>query len=468
MNKAPRRLIASLLFLLTGLAFETGLAAQPDSVIPVGVAPDVSYTLRTALTANQLAFIGETGAIEGQINPDLRAPAGAIVQIKLINGDGAIHDIVVPEFGADSENISTQGAVTTITFVAGKNGTFEYYCSLPGHKAMGMLGRLIVGEAQEQSADDTATPSTDPVVISQDPTAVGQPIGTRAPQHVTLDLETSEVVGRLADGSSYDYWTFNRTVPGPLLRVRVGDQVTVNLSNDESSANIHSIDLHAVTGPGGGGAVTQVAPGQTKRFTFKPLKPGIYVYHCATPMVAQHIANGMYGMILVEPEGGLAPVDKEFYVMQGELYTLKHHGGLGLQTFSLDKLLAENPDYFTFNGAVGALTRTHKMQAEVGDTVRIFFGVGGPNKISSFHVIGEIFDKVYPQGSLTSPPLTDIQTTTVAPGGAVMVEFKVDYPGKYMLVDHALVRVEKGLAGLLTVRGAKNPEIFQVPHDIAQ
>lgn len=457
MTNPPRRLIASLLLLLTGLAFEIAFAAQENDEIPAGMTPDVSYTLRTALTDGQLVFVGEIGAIKGQVNPDLSAPEGAIVQIKLINGDGMIHDIVVPQFGADSESISTKGATTTITFKAGKNGTFEYYCSLPGHKAMGMVGRFVVGKRPQTSTDDTPT-------ISQDPTAVSQPIGARAPRHVTLDLETKELVGRLADGSSYKYWTFNGKVPGPLLRVRVGDQVTVNLANDEDSDHIHSIDLHAVTGPGGGAAVTQVAPGQSKGFTFKPLNPGIYVYHCATPMVAQHIANGMYGMILVEPAGGLKPVDREFYVMQGEFYTLERQGSLGLQAFSLDKLLDERPEYFAFNGAVGALTEIHTLEAQVGETVRIFFGVGGPNETSSFHVIGEIFDRVYNQGSLTSPPLTDVQTTLVPPGGAAMVEFKVDYPGEYTLVDHALSRVEKGLVGSLIVHGDRNAEIFQPSH----
>ncbi|WP_210725866.1 copper-containing nitrite reductase [Modicisalibacter radicis] len=460
MNRVPRRLIAGMLVLLTGLACATGFAAPEGEPVPGDATPDVSYTLRTALTDGRLAFVGATGSIKGQVNPDLSAPEGAIVRIKLINGDGVIHDIVVPEFGADSGKISTRGAATTIVFKADRNGTFTYYCSLPGHKAMGMLGRLVVGEARETLADDTGT-------IAQDPTAVGQPVGTRAPRHVTLDLETSEVVGRLADGSSYSYWTFDGKVPGPLLRVRVGDRVTVNLSNDERSEHVHSIDLHAATGPGGGAAVTQVAPGQTRHFTFKALAPGLYVYHCATPMVAQHIANGMYGMILVEPEDGLPPVDREFYVMQGELYTRERHGSPGLQELSLDKLLDERPEYFTFNGAVGALTETHELQAQVGDTVRIFFGVGGPNATSSFHVIGETFDRVYSQGSLTSPPLTDVQTTTVAPGGAVMVEFKVDYPGRYKLVDHALARVEKGLVGFLTVHGDSNDEIFQAPHDLA-
>ena len=177
-------------------------------------------------------------------------------------------------------------------------------------------------------------------------------------------------------------------------------------------------------------------------------------------MVAQHITNGMYGMILIEPEGGLSKVDREFYVMQGELYTAQRHGASGLQEFSLDKLLAENPEHVMFNGSMDALTKIYNMESKVGDTVRVFFGVGGPNLASSFHVIGEVFDRVYSQASLTSEPLTNVQTTLVPPGGATMVEFKTEFPGRYLMVDHALSRVEKGVGGVLTVKGKADKEIF--------
>ena len=127
----------------------------------------------------------------------------------------------------------------------------------------------------------------------------------------------------------------------------------------------------------------------------------------------------------------------------------------------MEKLLDERPEHLTFNGTMDALTKTHRMEAKVGETVRIYFGVGGPNATSSFHVIGEVFDRVYNQGDLTSEPLKNVQTTSVAPGGATMVEFKAEVPGKYILVDHALSRLEKGLAGFLHVVGAENPEIFK-------
>ena len=292
------------------------------------------------------------------------------------------------------------------------------------------------------------------------------PLARRGPAMVKVNLETTEVTGQLADGSTYRYWTFNGKVPGPFVRVRVGDTVEVKMKNAADSSVSHNVDFHAVTGPGGGGVATMAAPGETKGFTFKALNPGLYVYHCATPMVAQHIANGMYGLILVEPEGGLSKADREYYVMQGEIYTEQAHGSEGLLTESIDKLLAETPEYYVFNGAADALAKS-PLKAKTGETVRIFFGVGGPNKTSSFHVIGEIFDKAYPLASLTSPPMTDVQTMTVPPGGAAMAEFKVEVPGRYVLVDHALSRMERGLKGLLVVEGAERTEIFR-PHQKAE
>ena len=302
--------------------------------------------------------------------------------------------------------------------------------------------------------------------VSRNAADLPGPLARRGPATVKVDLETVEVTGQLADGSTYRYWTFNRKVPGPFVRVRVGDTVDVRMKNADDSMMAHNVDFHAVTGPGGGAAATVAAPGETKGFSFKALKPGLFVYHCATPMVAQHIANGMYGMILVEPEGGLTKADREYYVMQGEIYTEQANGTAGELTESIDKLLAETPEYYVFNGAADALAKA-PLKAKTGETVRIFFGVGGPNKTSSFHVIGEIFDRAYPLASLTSPPMTDIQTMTVPPGGAAIAEFKVEVPGRYVLVDHALSRMERGLKGLLVVEGAARPEIFR-PHQKEQ
>ncbi|MBE7734427.1 copper-containing nitrite reductase [Devosia faecipullorum] len=296
--------------------------------------------------------------------------------------------------------------------------------------------------------------------IAHDPTDIPPPIDRREPQTVRVELETIELEAHLDSNSTFRFWTFNARVPGPFIRVRVGDTVECYFKNSEDSWMAHNVDFHATTGPGGGAVLTTALPGEEFAFRFKALNPGLYVYHCAVAPVALHIANGMYGMILVEPEEGLAPVDREFYVMQGEIYTEEEFGSAGLLTESYDKLINERPEYFVFNGHVGALTDHFPLRANVGETVRIFFGVGGPNFTSSFHVIGEIFDRVYVNASLTSPPLTNVQTVSVPPGGAAMVEFKCEVPGRYVLVDHALSRAERGLAGYLIVEGEEQPDIF--------
>ena len=296
--------------------------------------------------------------------------------------------------------------------------------------------------------------------IVRNPTDLPPPVSRRAPEVVKITLETVEVEGQLADGASYTYWTFGGQVPGPFLRVRLEDTVELTLKNRKESQVEHSIDLHAVTGPGGGSAVMKVKPGSEKTFTFKAIKPGLFIYHCATASVAEHISSGMYGLILVEPKEGLQTVSREFYVMQGEIYTEGVFGAFGRQRISKPKLLAETPEYVVFNGAVDALTKQHPLQANVGETVRIYFGVGGPNFISSFHLIGEHWDRVYDQASLTAPPLTDVQTTLVPPGGATVVEFKLEAPGSFLLVDHALSRLEHGLLGVLQVEGAEQPHLY--------
>lgn len=430
-------------------------SSQPQSATgaDIGYVADAKYTLRSGIAEGRMTYIGVGGSIDGKVNPVLTASEGQVVQLTLINGEGAEHDIVFPDQDAKSPRVTGKGASTTIAFRASRSGDFVYFCSVPGHRLAGMEGQFIV----------TPRPSPQTLVeadISREPGDLPPPIGKRDPKTVRVDLLSVEVEGRLAEGTTFGYWTFNGKVPGPFIRVRVGDTVDVHLKNSADSAMIHSVDFHATTGPGGGAASLQVDPGKEKSMTWKALVPGLYVYHCATPMVAEHIANGMYGLILVEPEGGLPPVDHEFYVMQGEIYSDIAFGQHGSAEFSVDKLLAEKPEYFVFNGSVGALSKLHPLQAKVGDTVRIFFGVGGPNYTSSFHVIGEIFDKVYTLGGLTTAPIEGIQTVTVPAGGAVITEFKLDVPGNYTLVDHALARMERGLLGVLHVEGPKNPEIY--------
>jgi copper-containing nitrite reductase len=298
--------------------------------------------------------------------------------------------------------------------------------------------------------------------VVRDPTDVPPPLANRAPTVVHVTLTAEEVVGELdpSAGATYRYWTFNGKVPGPMIRVRQGDTVEVTLRNHASSHMAHSIDLHAALGPGGGAALSQVIPGESKTFTFEATTPGLFVYHCGTPMIAEHMANGMYGLILVEPQGGLPHVDHEYYVMQGEIYTMAPKVKPGLQQFSAANLLKEDPEYFVFNGAVDALTTQHPMQAKVGDTVRVFFGDAGPDDASSVHVVGEIFTRVYELGSLISPPLAGIQTVAVPPGAAAILEFAAKVPGKFAMMDHAIARMAKGLTAIFDVTGPENAALM--------
>lgn len=244
-----------------------------------------------------------------------------------------------------------------------------------------------------------------------------------------------------------------------MVRVRQGDMVEVTLHNSAGSRMVHSLDFHAAIGPGGDAILSQVVPGQQKTFTFQATTPGLFVYHCGTPMISDHIANGMYGLILVEPPGGLPRADREYYVMQGEIYTAAPKGKPGLQSFSEGSLMKESPQYFVFNGAVDALSKQHPLEAKTGQTVRLFFGDAGPNATSSFHVVGEIFSRDYQLGSLSSP-LEGVQTATVPAGGAAILELKAATAGRFNFMDHAMARMSKGLVGTLDVQGEQVAELM--------
>lgn len=320
---------------------------------------------------------------------------------------------------------------------------------IPGATAK---GEVVAPELMELKGVETAAMLAPPNVPS--------PIERDYATTVKVRLDIEEKVMELANGVDYEFWTFGGTVPGNFIRVREGDEVELTLVNPESAGMPHNIDLHAVNGPHGGGHATLVMPGEEKTFTFRALNPGLYVYHCATMPVPTHIANGMYGLILVEPKEGLPKVDKEFYVMQGDFYTKGRHGEQGLQAFDHNKLYDEKADYVLFNGSKNALNGDNAMQVEVGETVRLFVGNGGPNLTSSFHAIGEVFDRASVEGgSLINE---DVQTTLIPAGGATMVEFLADVPGPVLLVDHAISRVfNKGAVATIEVTGEANPQIFK-------
>lgn len=321
---------------------------------------------------------------------------------------------------------------------------------------------------------------------------VPSPIVRKHPAVVEVHLNSSREIMEIKKGMKYEYWTFDGHVPGPFIRVREGDVLEVHHTSSDASGMPHNVDLHAVTGPGGGAPVLTAVKGEEKVAWFKMLHPGLFIYHCAAPPVMDHIANGMYGLILVEPKKGLPKVDKEFYVLQSEFYTEKPAQALapavdhehmakedqtkkdddfwGAETgkekepellkFSHQEGLNENPTFVVFNGKYNSLVGDGMLQAKTGERVRIFFGNAGPNLISSFHVIGEIFDNVYREADLVSPPGHSVQTTLVPAGGATVVEFGLEVPGNYTLVDHAIFRVEKGAVGFLHAEGEPRHDIY--------
>ncbi len=314
--------------------------------------------------------------------------------------------------------------------------------------------------AKARLPGDFGPPQGAPIhAVLTSPPHVPPPITRKHPAKVIVELEVVEKDMPISEGVSYTFWTFGGTVPGSFIRVRQGDTVEFHLKNHPSSKMPHNIDLHGVTGPGGGAASSFTAPGHESQFTFKALNEGVYVYHCATAPVGMHVANGMYGLILVEPPEGMPKVDHEYYVMQGDFYTTGKYREKGQQPFDMEKAIDEKPTYVLFNGTEGSLTGDKALQAKVGETVRLFVGNGGPNLVSSFHVIGAIFDQVRFEGGTNVQ--RNVQTTLIPAGGAAVVKFTTRVPGSYVLVDHSIFRAfNKGALAIMKVTGPDEKAIY--------
>lgn len=470
---APRPMGRGLLAVVVAVPLLLGVMAGAIGgfvlKVPSSSSSGTGKTDNFGLSVFDFYFEGVAGTIDRVKNPTLNVSVGDRVVILITDKVSTGHNLYVEGYDAQSGDVAAVGAVATVSFVADKEGTFAYYCAMPGHRALGMEGKLVVGSG---AGGATGLPPINPEVlpvndIIRNATEVPPPITRTSPATVDIWLNATEINGEIEPGVSYLYWTYNGKVPGPFFRVRVNDTVVVHFHNDAMSMMDHSVDFHAVTGPGGGMYASMAAPGQTNVFSFKALVPGLFLYHCGTPDVPTHIANGMFGEILVQPEVPLPVVDehgqpiKEFYVGQSELYTKWPIHTMGNQVFDDQKLWAETPTYFVFNGAFKALTGAHQLTAQVNQTVRIYFAVGGPDFISSFHIIGEIFSRVWQYGDLTDPPLHGVQTVLVPPGGCVVVDLYLEYPGNYALVDHALLHaVDQGAVGILNVTGPADGTIF--------
>lgn len=291
--------------------------------------------------------------------------------------------------------------------------------------------------------------------------AVPPPVQRKHPVRLVVHLDSTVEDMLVHPARKMEVWTYNGSVPGPFIRARQGDLLEVHYTNKDRDGIGHNIDFHAVTGPGGGAPALYAEAGETKVGYFRLLQPGLYVYHCAAGPVPVHVARGMYGMILVEPPDGLPQADREFAVMQSEIYASEVKDDTGAVRYEFDyaKGLDERPTHVVFNGAEGALTRA-PMTARAGERVRLFVGNGGPNLVSSFHVIGTIFDRVYQNGDLISPPARALQTTLIPAGGSAVVEIDCVVPGSYTLVDHSIFRMEKGCVGFLKVLGNARADVF--------
>jgi len=294
---------------------------------------------------------------------------------------------------------------------------------------------------------------------------VPAPILRKDQKIIEYDLTVAETAAEIAPGFTYkSLWTFDGVAPGPVMRVRVGDVIRFTLRSDGKNVTGHNIDFHFITGACGGCADTGVKAGEAKTIEVRALYPGLFMYHCAysaeTNIPAVHIANGMFGFLIVDPETPLPVVDHEFILIQSEFYVENtgSKGNSGICSFS--DLTAETPTHVFFNGKHAALNPP--LHVQVNDRVRLYMGKGGVNGFSAFHVIGAIFDKVYQDGGLTDAPVSHgIQTVTVPPGGATVVEFVTPVPGTLVAVDHNLSRVFfKGLGQVIQVDGAANTEIY--------
>ena len=366
------------------------------------------------------------------------------------------------------ENIETTGRVddTRRRFLRATGGgiLLAGLGTATAHAAGATSDAKVAGEAHGTQQKDFLGATIKADTVAAQPALIPAPIDRNHSMVHHIELVAKEVEAEIEPRVRFSFMTWNGQVPGPMIRVRQGDTVDLTVSSDKTSQQPHNVDFHAVYGTGGGAAGTTVMPGQSRQIRFKCVYPGAFIYHCAVANMDEHISRGMFGMILVEPDEGLPKVDREFYLGQHEVYTRPLAGVTGHLDFNFDSLQREQPAYVLFNGSALGLTpgRLGAMKAKVGETVRVFMVNGGPNLSSSFHPIGNVWSRCWPQGALLNPPLKFVQTQPVPPGSCFVGELELPVPETVKLVDHALSRVvRKGLLAEIEVEGPANPDIFQ-------
>jgi nitrite reductase (NO-forming) len=364
--------------------------------------------------------------------------------------------------------------------------------------ALAMLSMLSCGRPPEPAQATTPADKYDhsrmkfgapPAVVSTErhtgPFAAGplsydaavKPLDAGQTKEVRLD--TTHKVIEIAPGVKFSAWTFGDQVPGPVVRARVGDRVKFSMTNrsDEpvpgvrvtSAPMMHSMDFHAaMVAPDD--KYRSIGPGQTIDFEFTPNYPGVFMYHCGTPMVLEHIAAGMYGMVIVEPrEGYPTKVDREYAIIQSEFYTKRDPqkrevDGAPLYVLDGERVRSKAPTYTVFNGRYNRFV-DEPLQAKAGERVRLFVLNVGPSNTSSFHVVGTIFDRVWIEGNPDNQ-FRGMQTVLLGSSSGAIVEFMVPEPGEYIMVDHHFANASQGAVGMIAAHGEQGPASGPEHHNI--
>jgi nitrite reductase (NO-forming) len=394
---------------------------------------DMAFTLRAYLSG----FVGVGGTIDGLTDPAIYVLWGTTVTITLVDGEEMEHSLTVGGYDVTTPYVSYINDSASLTFQATVEGAFEYYCPIPGHAAAGMKGTMIVGNRSGTPIGPEVPRTTGR--IAADPTALPPPIGRSTPATVNVSLHAVPETAEIEPGVSYTYWTYNGTVPGPFLRVRAGDTVAVTLTNDRNSSANRSVEFPAFLGPHGGVAIANATPGGQGTVTFTATVPGLYLYESGPPNAPEGVANGMFGLLLVQPTVGLPSVGEELYLMESALYLHWPAHTPGGQVFNGTALLDDEPAYEVFNGAYGAFTGSNALSVPVNTTFRLFVGNAGPTDFASLQLLGGTFNETYLNGDLSDPPANGLATVPIAPGGTAVIDCTITRAGTYTLEDSQLV-----------------------------
>jgi len=418
--------------------------------VAVGVGVDPSST--GAPAAASVEPTGETTTVQVEAEDmhfspsSIEVPAGDRLVIELTNADDTAHDLSL--LGETTPRLKAGETATLDAGVVAEST--QGWCTIAGHRQMGMvLDVEAVGAADGGEHDhEPAMPQDAPIISPIDPSVPARPDGD---VH-RLTLKVTETELEVAPGVKQVRWTFNGRAPGPVLRGEVGDEFDVTLVNDGTIG--HSVDFHA-------GALAPdepmrtIEPGESLRYRFTAERAGVWMYHCSTPPMSTHIAAGMHGAVIIEPEGGLPKADREYLLVQSETFVVPRSGTEGEDPKEVDSeaLMEERPSFVSFNGIAEQYDQ-HPLTAKVGERVRFWVLDSGPNRAMSFHVIGGQFDTVYAEGAYRLGPrakTAGAQALGLQPAQGGFVELTFPEPGHYPVVSHVMADAELGAHGIVEV-----------------